>query len=324
MYDIESKRRANKINVQTPKIGINNAKSKPTCDAFDDNAINNNNPVQNGKTAWNNNSNDVENRNKTPTPMAIDSSNTRNATSKSPLPPPNDAFANFEFPSTNEVDFFADFNSSFRLKTKHTTTNITTDAFGLDLNESHTSTKIETASGYPTDRCLGNLSHTSAFSTNHTALTNDTPKWNNGNGKFIDDHFDDHFGRITTITSQASTTDNIPPPQTNDINMNPSKNTTTKSFGFDDNDTSFADFDDAFSMPSKAPARIAAVFPTQHRSSALQITKQATSAKDCVDGAGVETDIRTELSTKFQHDYSKTDDFESDLQLVLQRSLVDQ
>lgn len=322
-------------------MNASNAKAKSISDAFDDNDNNNNtnnnnnHPVQNGKRTWNNNSNNVENRNQknaslTPTPVVTDNGNAQKAPSKAPLTPHHDAFGDFEFPATNEVDFFADFNNTFQQKPKQTTSESTTDAFGLGANES-TLTKNETTFGSPTDRCLGNLSHKSAFSTNYTALTNDTHEWNIGNNKFIDDHFDEHLGSLTTTITQplptatailppplASPSPTLPPLSNNDINMNPDKLAKTKSLSFNDND-SFADFGnafDAFEVASRKPERIVHVFPTQQHAAAT--------VKDVVDGAGIVAGVWTDASANFLNDYSKTDDFESDLQLVLQRSLIDQ
>lgn len=302
--------------------GSSDAKTKPICDAFDDNF---NNQVQNGKTTWNNNSDDVENRNQknastTPTLAMNENGNmVVQSSSQSSLSANNGTFGDFAFPATNDVDFFADFNNSFSQKAKQPSGDAL-DAFGLGLNA--TATKIEAAFDDPTDRCLGNLSHKSAFI---TALTNDTHIWNNGNKIFTDDHFDDKFGSL--ITNTASTTAN-----TNDINMNPSKLPSTKSFGFDDSDTSFADFDNAFdafktasTALNKPTTRVAAIFPIKHGN---DVVKSAAASKDVMDAASADAadsvNERLDLSKKFLHDYSKTDDFENDLQLVMQRSVIDQ
>lgn len=236
----------------------------------------------------------------------------------------NGSFGDFEFPATNDVDFFADFNNTFTQKTKQTAGD-TVDAFGLGLNA--TATPIEAALDDHTDGCLGNLSHKSAFITNYTALTNDTHIWNNGNKNFTDDHFDDKFGSL--ITNTASTTTNT---STNDINMNSSKIASMKSLGFDDSEISFADFDNAFdafktasTTPKKPTTRVAAIFPTKHGN---DVARSASASKDVTDTASADavdpTGEPLNVSKKFLHDYSKTDDFESDLQLVMQRSVVDQ
>lgn len=352
----------NKLNGQLPKENTNNTKPKPIFDAFaddddhDDDTVtsvaaptindNANNRLQNGKTAWNNNNNDVENRNQknasiTPTLEAIDNNGNAESpiTIKATSAPTTDAFGNFEFP--NENDFFADFNSTFQQKSKQVVDDAL-DAFGLGLNVN--ATKIEAAFGGDAaggDRCLGNLSHKSAFSTNYTALTNDTHTWNNGNNNFTDDRFDDKFGSlITNTTVAANTITSTTPTPANDINMNPGKVPSTKSFGFDDNETGFADFDNAFDAfkttstttsnvtPTTAVpphSRIAAVFPTKHSNTTATVKPVAIGTSggasvDAVDSTG----DRLKVSKKFVNDYSRTDDFDNDLELVLQRSLVDQ
>lgn len=210
-----------------------------------------------------------------------------------------DNFANFDAFSTttNELDLFAstDFPDGIGL-------NSTRIDGGKNLAD-------KTSSAVAKDRFLGNFNTTP---TKRSTLTNQTINNDSFKGGNINDYFDAKFDSFMTTDKAV------------DLSNANSKTPINNQHAFGLDDDGFADFSNANVFKATTNNDIKARFddaftPCTIITPSTTLGKQK-STSDC-DTLKNSTE---KISTKFQNDYSGTDQFDADLQEVLKRSLVDQ
>lgn len=258
----------------------------------------------------------------------MDTKSTASITTKAV--PEFDNFANFDdFPTTNDQDFFAEFNENLTI-TKQSNydgafgdirlNSTTVDDVGVNKTSGDFSATTEFS-----DRCMGRLSDTERNATIIPPNTENIHKKNNHhNNNVNEDNFDEFASFMTNDTKRDFNS------KTNNTIISYKKD----AFGFDDDEGSFADFNsinayDALKPPdsfnytphtlpttkSTSTKKLKPIQSTDYTKLSIGDEKKSLSS-DAVDAI--------KIPMKFASDYSKTNEFDDDLQKVLQRSLVDQ
>lgn len=222
-----------------------------------------------------------------------------------------DNFANFDaFSSAKDLDLFA--STDFP------------DAIGLNSTQidGHKSIINKSASGAAKDRFLGSVNNTP---TKRSTLINQIGNNDSFKGVNINDYFDAKFDSfVTTDSSNFAVT--LKAADISNANSN-TKSKTQQPFGLDDDD-GFADFSNANVFKATTTnnnndinARFESAFqPCNTTTKSVSSLGKPKPASDC---DAIKT-AAEKIPSKFQKDYSKTDQFDDDLEEVLKRSLVDQ
>lgn len=180
---------------------------------------------------------------------------------------------------------------------------VTTDtdffaAFNDNFNKSKNT--IDTDDAFGDTKSSSPLAADRDFQHTTTLIKANNLKNNNVTKNAFNDDFDDSFGSLRISNSNKTSNNN----NNNTTNTN---SKTTDKFGFDDFGADFSKFD-AFAAAST--------------------TSKLKKANNMNGGAIPKSTNHNETAAKpsgrYAGDYSKTDQFEDDLQAVLQRSLVDQ